>query len=420
MTARPRRRMMTQRKKTIHWWVSTLAHHCHKRNFRLENSLTVSAAKREREREREKRRGRWSFHQCKEETAAERDMDSLHRSMRCIFLAFDICFDEVLHWRQHVWNQRWIEQIEQQVMWTSFGGLCIATAFSISNMYEFIFLSIYRHVEANILAQWCSSLVDNEHQHCKSLTASKSSQTDPTSAARESQRWRKVWCGGRVEASKLAPQCGEIVCREVQSRGMAQFARIQTNVPKGKRHITKSFLIAVGSQHEMTTMLYDRSVPISESVSPKFEDEYHEAKVARDNKRERHTHLTICDNSWAASNVWQKSRRRRCLKWFIRETYTSILPEYVPKCNCIVHTSYGRCFTTHFPSFSWERLCFIVLRLAMVDALRSVLRQNLNHFWLCSDHPCTANFPQYIYPARNMPDMYKRITRWIWSENPNN
>lgn len=102
---------------------------------------------------------------------------------------------------------------------------------------------------------------------------------------------------------------------------MAQFARIQTNVPKGKRHITKSFLIAVGSQHEMTTVLYDRSMPISESVSPKFEDEYHEAKVARDNKRERHTHLHICDNSWAASNVWQKSRRRRCLKWFIRETY---------------------------------------------------------------------------------------------------
>lgn len=82
-------------------------------------------------------------------------MDCLHRLMRCIFLAFDICFHEVLHWRQHVWNQRWIEQIEQQAMWTSFGGLCIAKAFSISNEYVWvlIFLSIYRHVEANILAR---------------------------------------------------------------------------------------------------------------------------------------------------------------------------------------------------------------------------------------------------------------------------
>jgi len=82
-----------------------------------------------------------------------------------------------------------------------------------SYLFEYIQTRWSKHIGTNDAA----SLVDNEHQHCKSLTASKAPQTDPTSAARESQWWRKVWCGGRVESSKLAPQkaqCGEIVCRK--------------------------------------------------------------------------------------------------------------------------------------------------------------------------------------------------------------
>lgn len=66
-----------------------------------------------------------------------------------------------------------------------------------SYLFEYIQTRWSKHIGTNDAA----SLVDNEHQHCKSLTASKAPQTDPTSAARESQWWRKVWCGGRVEAS---------------------------------------------------------------------------------------------------------------------------------------------------------------------------------------------------------------------------
>ena len=111
---------------------------------------------------------------------------------------------------------------------------------------------------------------------------------------------------------------------------MAQLARVHSKVTINILHILmlqkkimKSFQIAVGSQHyEMTTVLRDRRMPISESASPKFEDDYHETKVARDNKRERHTHPYIYVILAEQPAMFDKrAGSRRCLKWLIRETH---------------------------------------------------------------------------------------------------